>query len=422
MPSIEKIADKVRLVSVKTDKYKTGQIYVSMAMPMSGNLAANALLIRLLKRSCREYPDFTLLNRKLDELYGADIGAYVSKIGEAQVLSLTVSFIDDRFALDGESIADSCAELIAGMIFKPNCKNRSFGADALTEEKRLLIQRVESELDNKTVYARERCIAEMCSNELYGKGKFGTVEEINSVKMADVYAAWKNVLETAVFQISVVGSGDTDKIAGLFRKEFSKIERNPAEINTVFVKKGGRFNRIEEPLPINQGKLVIGFRTGTESRDDDRFAVTVMNDLFGGGTYSKLFANVREKMSLAYYCRSLFFPEKGIILVEGGIDTDKEKTVSAAVVNQLNDLRNGKTDPQLLEASKLGLRERYIFSDPVSVISWYLAQVTSENIIEPAEMIEGIEAVTMEQVMDAAKRLSIDTIFMLSAREGENED
>ncbi len=422
MSEIRTLADKLRLVSVKTDKYKTGQILVSMAMPMTGNLAANALLLYLLKRSCKEYPDFMLLHRKLDSLYGASLGAAVVKSGEAQILNLSVTYIDDRFALDGESISDCCAELIAGMIFKPNIKNRSFGADALAEEKRLLIQRSESELDDKGTYAYERCIAEMCANEPYGRRKYGTKEEIEAVKMADVYAAWKNVLETATVQISVIGSGDVDKIASLFESEFKKIDRTPAEINTVFVKRGGRFKRIEESFPVNQGKLVIGFRTGTESTGDNRFAVTVMNDIFGGGTYSKLFANVREKMSLAYYCRSRFFAQKGIVTVQSGIDTDKEKTVSAAIINQLNDLRSGKNEPDILEISKRSLRERYVFSDPSDIIMWYALQAAEPQIIEPEEMVKGIEEVTMEQVMEAAKKLSIDTIFMLSAEKGEDAE
>lgn len=419
MPEIRNAGEKIRFVSVKTDKYKTGKLMVSMALPMDGNLAANALLVYLLKRSCREYPDFTLLNRKLDELYGAVLSASVRKIGEAQVLTLALAYLDDRFSLDGESISEKCADLLAGMIFRPNCKNRSFGADSLAAEKRLLIQRIESELDDKGFYAYDRCISEMCANEAYGKSRYGTIEEINAVKMADVYAAWKNLIGTATVQVTVVGGGDHEKILSYFEKEFSKVSRAPAEIKTVFVKKGGRFNRIEEIQPVNQGKLVIGFRTGTESADDNRYAVTVMNDMFGGGPYSKLFSNVREKMSLAYYCSSGFIAQKGILLVRSGIDSSKEKTVSAAVINQLNDLRNGKTEAETFEASKRTLRERLIFNDPDDIAVWYDSQVTSEKILEPEEMREGIDRVTHEQVMEAAKKLSIDTIFMLSSDKEE---
>ena len=422
MPQIKNIAEQVRFVSVETDSFKTGRISVSMALPMDEKMAANSLLIYLLKRSCKEYPDFSLLNGKLDELYGASLSAGVSKIGESQVLSLSLTCLDDRFALTDESIAEQCAELLAGMIFNPNCKNGSFGAENLNAEKRLLIQRIEEELNDKRTYAFNKCIEYMCANEAYGKDKYGTVEEIRDVKMADVYSAWKNMLSTAIFQITVVG-GAVDKVADIFAQKFAKIERNPVKPETVFIQKGRHFNRFEETYPVNQGKLVIGFRAGMQNSRDNLHAITVMNDIFGMGTYSKLFMNVREKLSLAYYCWSRLVAGKGIVLVEGGIDTDKEKKVSAEILSQLSDLRNGKTDPEVLDSSKRSLKERYTFTTPEGICAWYSAQVLQDEIITPESMIEGVEGVTMEQVCDAAKKLSIDTIFMLKAQEeAENED
>jgi predicted Zn-dependent peptidase len=241
--------------------------------------------------------------------------------------------------------------------------------------------------------------------------------------MADVYSAWKNLLSTAVFQITVVGGSGMDKIADIFTKKFAKIERNPVKPETVFIQRGRHFNRYEESYPVNQGKLVIGFRAGMQNSRDNIHAITVMNDIFGMGTYSKLFMNVREKLSLAYYCWSKLIASKGIVLVEGGIDTDKEKKVSVEVLAQLSDLRNGKTDPEVLESSKRSLKERYTFTTPESICAWYAAQVTEDEIITPESMIEGVEAVTMEQVCAAAKKLSIDSIFMLKAQtEEETED
>lgn len=422
MPQIRMLADKVRLVSEPADKFKTGCVSVSMALPMDERMAANSLLVYLLKRSCKAYPELSLLSGRLDELYGAVLGAGVSKNGEAQVLTLSITSLADKFALEGESIQLEAAQLLADIIFKPNVKNGSFGAESLAMEKRLLIQRIEEEMNDKRTYAFNKCISYMCQNEAYGKDKYGTVEEIENVKMADVYDAWKNLLSTAVFQITVVGAADADKVASVFEKHFEKIERKPVEIETVFIQRGRRFNHFEEKFPVNQGKLVMGFRAGMQHRRDNIFAMTVMNDIFGMGTYSKLFMNIREKMSLAYYCWSRLVASKGIVLVESGIDTDKERKVSAEVLSQLSDLRNGKTDPEVLESSKRALREKHTFTTPEGILGWYSAQVTCDEIMTPDEMVSGIEQVTMDDVCAAAKKLSIDTIFMLSAQEeAENE-
>ena len=422
MPDIKMLADRVRLVSESTDKFKTGCISVSMALPMDEKMAANSLLVYLLKRSCEAYPDFSLLSGRLDELYGAFLGAAVSKNGESQVLTLSITCLADKFALENESIQLEAAQLLSDIIFKPNVKNGSFGDDALATEKRLLIQRIEEEFNDKRTYAFNKCISYMCKNEAFGKDKYGTVEEIEAVTMADVFAAWKNMLSTAIFQITVVGAADAEKVASVFEKNFAEIERTPAEIQTVFIQKSRHFNRFEEKFPVNQGKLVIGFRAGMTHRRDNIFAYTVMNDIFGMGTYSKLFTNIREKMSLAYYCWSRLVASKGIVLVESGIDTDKEKKVSAEVLSQLSDLRIGKTDPEVLESSKRALRERHTFTTPEGILGWYSAQVLSDEILTPEDMVRGIEQVTMEDVCEAATKLSVDTIFMLSAQEeAENE-
>ena len=422
MPDIRMLADKVRLVSEPTEKFKTSCISVSMALPMDERMAANSLLVYLLKRSCEAYPEMSLLNGRLDELYGAILGAGVSKNGEAQVLTLSITSLADKFALDDESIQLEAAQLLSDIIFKPNVKNASFGEDALATEKRLLIQRIEEELNDKRSYAFNKCVSHMCHNEAFGKDKYGTIEEIKNVKMADVYEAWKNMLSTAVFQITVVGAADEEKVAAIFEKAFADVERNPATLETVFIQRSRHFNRFEEKFPVNQGKLVIGFRAGMSHRRDNIFAVTVMNDIFGMGTYSKLFMNIREKMSLAYYCWSRLVASKGIVLVESGIDTDKEKKVSAEVLSQLSDLRSGKTDPEVLESSKRALREKHTFTTPEGILGWYSSQVTSDEILTPEEVVCGIEQVTMEDVCAAAKKLSIDTIFMLSAQEeAENE-
>ena len=422
MPQVRMLADGVRLVSEQTERFKTGRITVTAALPMDERMAANSLLIYLLKRSCKEYPDFSLLNGKLDELYGASLSAGVIKMGEAQALTLSMSFLEDRFALTDESIAEQSAELLANMLFSPCCESGSFSEESLAAEKRLMVQRIEEELNDKRTYAFNKCIAHMCSNEAFGKDKYGTVEEIQAVSEQDVYSAWENMMATAVFQITVVGGAGTDRVADIFEKNFAKIERRPVKPETVFIQRGRHFNRYEESYPVTQGKLVIGFRAGIKNSRDNIHAVTVMNDIYGMGTYSKLFVNVREKLSLAYYCWSRLNAGKGLVLVEAGIDTDKEKKVSAEVLSQLSDLRNGKTDPEVLESSKRSLKERYTFTTPEDICSWYAAQALEDEILTADDMIQGISEVTMEQVCDAAKKLSIDTIFMLKAQEEEAEN
>ncbi|MBR5772347.1 MAG: insulinase family protein [Clostridia bacterium] len=418
------ICDGVDLVCVKTDSFKTNMIDISMALPMDENASANALMINLLKRSCKAYPDYIELNARLDELYGAYVGAGVTKTGDAQVLSLSIACLDDRFSFSGEHILNDCVELLASMLFSPNIKGSSFGADNLALEKRLLVQRILEEQDDKRYYAFQKCIEVMCAGEPFGLPKAGTPEQVEKTKMAEVYSAWKNALKSAKIRITAVGNIDKRFITKTFKTGFGKIEREPCEIKTVFHKKGTKFARVDEKLPVNQGKLVIGYRAGMEDENDDYYAERVMVDIFGGGTYSKLFANIREKMSLAYYCSARLIASKGIVIVQSGIDTEKEKSVSAGVINQLNEVRNGKFTDDIIKSSKLSIKESLTFTSPDDYCAWYSSQILYDTIRTPKETADNIEKVTREEICAAASRMSLDKIFMLvaeGAQEGNDE-
>ena len=421
----KRICPGVRLVNVKTNSFKTNQISISLAVPLDDNAAKNALLIGLLKRSCARYPNFSDLVGKLDELHGAMLGAGVSKIGDAQVVNMNIICLDDKFSLDGESIVDESAKLLFDMLFEPNVKRNSFGRENLALEKRLLISKILEEQDDKKAYARKKLIEYMCVNEPYGKSCDGTIEQVKKVTLPQVYEAWKNLLSTAIIQVTVVGSSDTNVIEKLISDRFSKIERHPCRIKQIFIPKAKKFERIEETVPVKQGKLVLGYRTGMKNCDDNLFSTRVMCDILGGGTYSKLFKNVREKMSLAYYCNSGLISSKGIIIVQSGIDTYQEETVTKAIVQQIEDLSKGDFEDEIIAASKRSLREGFTYTAPESYATWYASQILDKKLTTPEDYARSLEGVTREEICEAAKRMTIDKIFMLKAQqaeEGENED
>ncbi|MCR5151255.1 MAG: insulinase family protein [Clostridiales bacterium] len=414
-------SEGVRIIGLQTNDYKTNQIIISMALPLDDDTAANALTLYLLRRSCKKYPDFSLLNSKLDSLYGASLGCNVSKIGDAQVLSLSITYIDDRFALYGESISSECIELLSDIIFNPNVTRKSFGKENLDNEKRLMIERIEDEFDDKRTYAFNKCIEKLCYNDVFAKNKLGTTEEVKALRMPDIYAAWKRILSTAVFQITSVGSADSEEISNVFTEKFQNIERNVCQLKTSFLTKSHRSARSEEIQPVNQGKLVLGFRTGMHNEEDRKYEHIVMNDIFGGGTYSKLFTVIREKMSLAYYCWSRLIVSKGLLMVEAGIDTDKEKQTTAGIINQLNEVRSGNISPETLDNSKKSLKENYTFSSPSSFAAWYDSQICSNRVIEPDEAIKEVEKVTVESIKECAKQLALGSVFMLSSDENAED-
>ncbi|MBQ2422545.1 MAG: insulinase family protein, partial [Clostridia bacterium] len=167
------------------------------------------------------------------------------------------------------------------------------------------------------------------------------------------------------------------------------------------------------------GKLVLGFRSSSYGDDRDTYRLMVLSDLFGGGPYSLLFDNVREKMSLCYYCASRTNRRKGFLTVDSGVEFANMDKTYDEILNQLNRLKNGDFDDSLLDASKKSLCESFrALGDSQSVIDRYYAdRVHSANPPTPDEMGEFVRSVTREDIIRVANTLKLDTVYRLKATE-----
>lgn len=420
--TMQNIAEGIRFCSVKTDKFKTCRVNISLAMPLDKNASARAILPFMFSRRCAKYPDYTSLNRVLDELYGAAVSAGVLKRGEAQVISFSMSAIDDRFALDGDKVALECTKLLADMIFDPLTEGESFPEDIIEQEKRLLVEAIENEQNDKRRYAMLRCEQLMFADEAYGVNRFGSVEDVKALTPDAVYAAWRDVLEKATVQITMVSSMDPQPIVDLIKEKFSEIERHPVEIKTQFVSGLPKPEYISESMPLKQGKLVMGFRTGMRSEDDMMPAMKVAVDIFGGGTYSKLFSVVREKMSLCYYCSAALFNSKGIVMVQSGIEDANEEKAKNEIINQLRLTAEGEFTDEDFSSSIKSLTDSILGNSdtPEEITAWYASQILRNELKAPETYAKEIASVDRAEVVRAAKTIMLDTIFMLKSS-GEAE-
>lgn len=420
----ENIADGVRLCAQGTDKFKTCRINISMAMPLDSNASARAILPFILQRRCAKYPDYITLNRVLDELYGATVSAGVLKRGEAQILSFNLTAVDDRFALDGDTVALECVQLLCDMIFDPLTDGDSFPADIVEQEKRLLIEAIENEMNDKRRYALMRCEEIMFKDEAYSINRLGTVEGVKLLTPDDIYRAWKEELCEAVIQITMVGSMDVEPVADMLRGRFASINRKPTVISTEFISDIEKPGYVCEEMPIKQGKLVMGFRTAMNGEDDNAVAMRIATDIFGGGTYSKLFSVVREKMSLCYYCSAAFFSSKGVVMVQSGIEDANEEKAKNEILNQLSLVADGEFSDDDFSSSIKSITDSIISNNdtPESICAWYSTQLLREKLKTPEEYVEEIKHVDRKQIIDAAKTIRLDTVFMLKSNGEVAED
>lgn len=417
----EQIFKGVNLYSHKTDKFKTAAVSLTVAAPLDENAGLNALLFRLLARTNKHYPTTIEMNRYLASLYGASISPIIIKRGDIQLLTLGLSIIDDRFTLENEAVSTAGTKLLCNCLFEPNVSFEGFDEDSVEREKRLLIEKIESDRDDKRVYALNQMLHTMCKNEAYGLCEYGEIEKIKEITPNELFEQWKKLILTCPVTVCAVGSS-ADSVKEVIRPYFERIgDRKLCDLHTEFVTRADETVVATEKQPVKQGKLVIGLRAGQTYEMDNYAAIRLMTAIFGGGTFSKLFSNVREKMSLCYYCSARFVSTKGIITVESGVETENMQKALSAIRSELNDMRKGNFTDEVIESAKLSICDTLnsVTDSCSSILAWFWSNITSEEFHTPQEFAEMIRRVYREEIILAANMVTEDTVFMLEAEEKE---
>ncbi len=411
------VCNGVNFRSIKDTKFKTVRMSVNFMLPLQKSTAASsAILPFLLSRASREYPDFTKLGERLEELYGAEINADVQKLGDVQLLSVSATGISDRYALEGESVSAELSKLLCSVIFDPPFENGKFSESGFEQEKRQTIELIESEYNDKRSYAKLRCEELMCKNEPYGINRYGSKEDIQNLKLDELTDAWQYLIRNAKIEIVVLGDCDTEQAYDGFFQAFSKLGKNETvPCSTENVKKAEKVNDVTEKMNVAQSKLVLGFRTATAVPDDKTSAVKLMTALFGGTPSSKLFLNVREKLSLCYYCSAQYNSMKGIMLVQSGVETKNVEKAKEEILIQLDEIRKGNFDENELNSAKLSLCNSYrtVCDSLGGLEAWYLSQTFANETKRPEESAAIIQAVTRQEIIDAANNVTLDTVYRL---------
>ena len=417
------IADGVKGLFIENNRFSTTHISVNLYLPLkSETVAVNALLPYVLSSCCKDYPDFSALNLRLSELYGADVGGIADKIGDTQVLKFFSFSVEDELIPDAIKLTDEACSLLFSMIFEPSVKDGRFLDADVEREKRLTLEKIAGIINDKRTYAISRITAQMYKDEAFGQLKTGSYDAVSKITGEDLFAAWQKVIKSAQIRIQVVGKKLPDGLFESLAVRLKSFERKPLEINATIPKApNSEVSRIEEKMDVAQGKLVMGFCTDLVGNDKDTAFLAVFADLFGGGPYSKLFKNVREKYSLCYYCAARPNRTKGYLLVDSGVEPENAERAEKEILNQLEDIKKGDISAEDLAASIRSIKDSLIcLNDSQSALdNWYSMRL-GDTPVSPKDYISAIEAVTLEDVIRAAEMYTLDTVYKIMPR-GESK-
>ena len=426
LPITERVlAPGVVLRAVQTKKFKTSMLGVTFLEPLREETASlNALLPKVLRRGTQSHPEMESLSAALDDLYGGGIEPIIRKKGEVQCIGFWGSFLDDAFVPEGSQILESAAALFGEIILRPAGDGASFSPAYVESEKANLIDKIRSEINDKLQYSLARLRQLMCQGEAYGINKLGSEAQVQAITGEALYARYRQMLETAPIYLYYCGSADTDRVEAAFREAFAELpqtRRQPVPETVSLAEPKGEVRRFTDHMDVTQGKLTMGFRVGGGFRDIETVArFFLFNAIYGGSTNSKLFLNVREKLSLCYFASSSLAMNKGVLLVYSGVEFANFQKAEDEILAQLEACQKGEITSEELEAARLSVIGSLRSSLDVQgrLEEYWLNRFVTGTSYTPEELAAEIETVTLEQLVETAKKIKLDSVYTLQGKEG----
>lgn len=425
----KQIMPSVNLTCIESDKFKTGYITVVLMSELDKKTASrNAVLPRVLRRGTSRYPNMESISAVLDDLYGARISPIVKTKGEIQCFGFACDFIDDKWTDDGK-ILEGVTSLLGEMLLSPSTAGGRLVGEYVESEREKLIEDIRAELNDKRQYAISRLKELMCSTEGYGVNCLGSISAAEKITVSTLTKHYRQVIAASPIEIFYCGSANPNRVERAMIDAFSSLPRSAmammphTELKIEPLKPQVRY--FNEQFDVAQGKLAIGFRMGEPMLAPNYAAIMVCNAVFGGCVTSKLFMNVREKLSLCYYAGSAVEKHKGVMLVSSGIEVSNYDVALNEITAQLEAVKNGEIEQWELDGAKNAMINalRSVSDRQAAVCDFYLDGAVSGMGCSPDDMAVLVSFVTKEEVMKVASGIKIDTVYFLSGSgEGDNND
>lgn len=397
-------------------RFKTNCLSLQLVRPMCrSEVSANALISAVLLRGTEQYPDLRDITLRLDDLYGATVGSLVRRVGDYQTTGFYCSFTEDRYALGGDKILEPVVDFLGQLLLRPKLENGVFDSGYVEGEKRNMLSAMEAQKNDKRIYAAAQLMKYMCANDSTGIPRLGEPEQVDRLEASGLYAHYRNILRESCIELFYVGSQEPEKVAQLLSRVFRDTERSYVNLPPQTPFQDGGKTRREETMDVTQGKLQMGFVTHSTLNTPDFVPMQVLNSVFGGGMTSKLFMNVREKMSLCYDISSSYQGSKGILTVGAGMDSHMAQTVEDEILCQLEQCRMGNiTDQELVSARQSLLSSlRSIPDSPGSIENFYATGALSGLNLGIREYMEQVQQVTVPRLAELAGCVQPHSVFLL---------
>ena len=406
---------------INTDKFKTITMKVVFSSPIKKDeITMRNVLSDLLLQSSKNYESRRELTIKAEELYAADIYNNTQRIGNYILTSFNLQVLNDKYTEEGNF--EEAIKFLSEIIFNPDIKDNGFKEDKLDLVLSNVKVALESIKEDATNYSLLRLMEAYDKESPVSFRMVGYLDDLDKIKTDNLYEYYKNFIEYDYVDIYIVGDFENNTIQEIIKKyfKFRKVKRIRPSYNIDSKKIRRRRLLAKETIDNNQSKLAIACAITKASKYEINYPLVLANIIYGGGPDSKLFKDVREKNSLCYSIYSYPVKLDNLLVISAGIDKENYQKALDLTTDLLKNMKKGKFTDKDINIAK----EYYntaceeVEESEYKIINEYLSQEIHG--VEPLEeRVKIMNKVTKKDIIKVAKKIEMDTVFLL---EGVRED
>lgn len=411
------IGDNIGLTTIIDEKFKSSMLTVRFIIPLDKEKASdNTIGFSILSDANSQSKTIAELSEVLSELYGSSISSFSRKRGDLQVLGITASWLSNRYAIYGEDIQGGMLQIFSDCLFSPNVSDGAFDEELFGIEQKELFDRIEAELNSKRAYAYSRAASIAFRDEPAGNYSYGTRQTAEAATAASTYAAYRHILETAVIEATYVSADPDPKVEEMLRKGFADVERQPRPVE--YISKSPlkpQPETVSEEFDVRQCQMFMVMKTSFA----DPYALKLFSVILGETATSKLFRNVREKLSLCYHCSCGASFTKGALIVDSGVERRNIEKAKDEILAQLDEVCKGNITDEEINSSLRYIENALcqIGDTMASYSGWYFERLCEGEVITPQELFSRYSSVTRESLVEAAKSIKLDSVYLMLDKE-----
>ena len=423
MEYVKKDLGSFNLHMIKTEKFKTITMKIVFHTPIIKEEITKRLVVGdLLLQSSKNYPSKQDLIIKAEDLYACELSSNNARLGNYILTSFNMQMLQDKYTEEGNM--DSSFAFLSDIIFNPDIKNKSFKREKLDIVKTNVGVILDSIKENPAGYSMMRMFEEYDSNSPISYRMMGYKEDLNKINEKNLYDTYFHMLNNDYIDIFVTGDFEFNEMLALIKKyfKFKSIKKKKKSYFLPVHKPRRKKKTVKEEINNNQSKLAIAASIAKLTPYERNYPLMLMNIIFGGSVESKLFREVREENSLCYTIKSFANRLDSTMVISAGIDRVNFDKTLELITKDLSDMKKGKfKDADINKAKEFcyTLLEE-LEEDEYRLISEYLVRELLK--LDPLEeRFKKISKITKKEIVKVAKKINIDTVFLLEGVDYEED-